>query len=488
LQPNYLVSLSAKDPLVARLVSRVAQQLQLTLAIRALLPPRVSDVPLRAESRKKRFHQLLHHAYGRSSYYRKTFEGIDLSSCDISDLPVLTKAEMMDNLDGIFTDRDLRRADVEEFISDVANLGVLFKGKYAVCHTSGSQGQPALIVQNADAILTTFAAQFARGIKVRRRFLPHLQRLLNPARMAIITQKPGFYASSTFFSFFPVAARRFLKLERLSVFDTPERLIERLNAFQPNFITAYASTLELLAREKNAGRLCIESLEQATNISEPLPETSARQIEAAFGVHVSNVYSVAECMALTCGCSTTHGSHLNSELAMIEVVDGENRPVADGTKGSKVLLTNLYNFVQPIIRYEIDDIVTFSPTPCPCGSFLPLIQSVEGRTKDQLWIVVDGKIHNPYFLFQAAMQYETDIAEHQILQTGPNAFTLRAAPLAGKTLSVEKLRQYVTQTFAAEGLADVINLKIAIVDRIAPEETGKVRRARNLYAGPNQAC
>jgi phenylacetate-coenzyme A ligase PaaK-like adenylate-forming protein len=162
--------------------------------------------------------------------------------------------------------------------------------------------------------------------------------------------------------------------------------------------------------------------------------------------------------------------------------------VADGTKGSRVLLTNLYNFVQPIIRYEIDDIVTLSRAPCPCGSFLPLIQSVEGRMKDQLWIAADGKTHNPYFLFQAAMQYETDLAEHQILQTGLNAFTLRAAPLAGKTLSVDKLRHYVTQTFAAEGLSDVIDLKIAIVDRIMPEATGKVRRARNLYAGPGQAC
>lgn len=122
--------------------------------------------------------------------------------------------------------------------------------------------------------------------------------------MAIITQKPGFYASSTFFSFFPPAARRYLKLERLSVFDAPEHLVDRLNAFQPNFVTAYASTLELLAREKIAGRLRLSGcLQQMTNISEPLSEMSAQQIEAAFGVHVSNVYSVAECMALTCGCT-----------------------------------------------------------------------------------------------------------------------------------------------------------------------------------------
>ena len=54
---------------------------------------------------------------------------------------------MMANLDDVFTDRSLRRADIEAFMADHANLGVYFKGKYALCHTSGSQGQPALVVQ-----------------------------------------------------------------------------------------------------------------------------------------------------------------------------------------------------------------------------------------------------------------------------------------------------------------------------------------------------
>jgi phenylacetate-coenzyme A ligase PaaK-like adenylate-forming protein len=467
------------------LIARAVQQAKLAVAIHELLPPRASDVSARMEARNHRFRRLLHHAFVRSPFYRKTFRGIDLNSCEISDLPILTKAEMMENLDAIFTDRELRRSEIECFISEIADLGVLYKGKYVVCHTSGSQGQPALIVQDADAILTTFAAQIARGVKVQRRFLPHIQKLLKPARMAIITQKPGFYASSIFFSFFPAAARRFLKLERLSVFDPSEHLVDRLNAFQPNFITAYASTLELLAREKIAGRLHLgECLQQMTNISEPLPEGSARKIEAAFGVHVSNVYSVAECMALTCGCPVTHGNHLNSELAMLEVVDTNNRPVPNGTAGSKVLLTNLYNFVQPIIRYEIDDIVRLSPSTCACGSFLPHIQSVEGRMKDQLWMVARGKTHNPYYLFQAAMQYETNLAEHQILQTGFNTFVLRAAPQYGRPLSSAQLRKYVHQTFAAEDLAEAINLNIEIVDRILPEESGKVRRARNLFAAP----
>jgi len=218
-------------------------QVKLALAIRSLLPPRPEDLERRAKAKEARFRKLVQYTYENSPYYRKQFKGIDLETCAITDLPTLTKVAMMANREDIFPDRDLARADIETFMNDPANFGYYYKDKFAVCHTSGSQGQPAIIVQDKPAILTTFAAQFARGKKVSRRFLPHLQRLFNPARFSIITQKPGFYPSSTFFNYFPERARRFLKLQRLSVFDPPDVLVQKLNEFQPNFITGYPSSL-----------------------------------------------------------------------------------------------------------------------------------------------------------------------------------------------------------------------------------------------------
>lgn len=461
-------------------------QLKLALAIRSLLPPRPQDMEARARARELRFRSLLRHARENAPHYRRRFEGIDIETCSIRDLPTLTKSAMMANLDDIFTDRALKRADLERFMSDPSNVGAYYKGNYAVCHTSGSQGQPAIIVQDKPAILTTFAAQFARGKPVSRRFLPHLQRLFNPARFSIITQKPGFYPSSTFFNYFPERARRFIKLQRLSVFDPPEVLVDQLNSFQPNFITGYTSALETITRELQAGHLKLHGdLEQMTNISEPLPEAIAQRVEAAFGVHITNIYSMAECMALTCGCQATHGSHLNDELAILEVVDSDNRPVPNGTPGSKVLLTNLYNLAQPIIRYEIDDIVTISPEPCQCGSLLPLIKAVDGRAKDQFWVEVNGEIRDlPYYVFLLTLHTETNLAEHQFLQTGLNTFVLRAAPLPGKTLSVDRLRQLIQQSVTSEGLADVIHFDIEVVDRILPEDSGKIRRAKNVFGPP----
>ncbi|AGK58541.1 AMP-dependent synthetase and ligase [Hyphomicrobium denitrificans 1NES1] len=468
-------------------LAAASELLELSTKLHKLIPPRAGDVDRTMELREQRFRHLLRYARDNSPFYRRRLQGIDLETCAIEDLPTLSKPEMMADLDNVFTDRTLRRSDIEAFISDHANLGVYYKGKYALCHTSGSQGQPALVVQDKHAIITSFAAQFARGNKVKRKFLPHLGRLVNPARMVIITQRPGFYPSSTFFNYFPRVARPYLKLQRMSVFDPIEEIVQRLNDFQPSFITGYTSSLEYLAREQEAGRLKLREggkLEQMNSMSEPLPPAVAERIESAFGVHVTNSYSMAECMALSCGCPMCRGSHLNSDLAILEIVDANNQPVPNGTPGSKVLLTNLYNLIQPIIRYEIDDMVTMSARPCACGNLLPLIEFVGGRAKDRLWIEVDGQSRDlPIYVFLAALDNETNLAEHQILQTEINTFVLRAAAQPGKQLSAERLRSYINQSLAREGISDVVKLEVELVDRILPDKSGKVSRARNLY-GP----
>jgi phenylacetate-coenzyme A ligase PaaK-like adenylate-forming protein len=126
-----------------------------------------------------------------------------------------------------------------------------------------------------------------------------------------------------------------------------------------------------------------------------------------------------------------------------------------------------------------------SAKPCACGNLLPLIESVRGRAKDQLWIEIDGRSRElPIYVFLAALDNETDLAEHQILQTGVNTFVLRAAPQEGKQLLSERLRNYVMQSLASEGLADVVKLDVEIVDRILPDKSGKVRRAKNLIGPP----
>jgi len=65
-------------------------------------------------------------------------------------------------------------------------------------------------------------------------------------------------------------------------------------------------------------------------------------------------------------------------------VDEDGRPVPQGEPGARLLITGLYNMVQPIIRLEVSDVVALDPEPCPCVRTLVRTRTIEGRTDDVL--------------------------------------------------------------------------------------------------------
>ena len=436
--------------------------------------------------REERLRALLAYAARHSPFYRRRFAGLDLARCTLTDLPTLTKSEMMAHYDDVVTDRRIKKEDLSAFVDDPRNLGRLYLGRYGVSHTSGSQGQPALIVQDRDALNLVFAVQFARGTKLKRRFLPHLGRILNPARMAVLTVQPGFYPSASAFAYFPKFLTPVFKVLHLTVSDPMARNIRKLERFRPEFITGYASALEAFGREEAEGRMRLREigcLQQITNVAEPLSNEAGDFLERVFAARVTDEYAMGECLVLSSGCVAGRGSHLNADLAILEVVDDQGQPVPPGTEGSKVLLTNLYNRVQPIIRYEIDDRVTMSASPCRCGSPLPRIEKVSGRTKDRLWIETGGKRREvPYYVFLSGLHHVLELAEHQVVQTGPRNFEIRAVPVSGQQLSADRIRQVVMEQVKAEGLENAFDLKIEIVPEIARGPSGKIARVKNEYA------
>jgi phenylacetate-coenzyme A ligase PaaK-like adenylate-forming protein len=451
-----------------------------------------------AAVQRERWRRLLHHAASHSPYYQSRLRGLDLDRCRPAEVPVLTKAEMMEHFDAIVTDRRIRLASVRQFLADPGNVGRLYLGQYAVCHTSGSEGRPAVVVQEGPNCLLPTLAQIARGHEHLGPF-PWLvwHRLRHPGRLAVVTQRPGFYPSGSAFSYFQAAGIPFVKLLRLSVFGAVEETVAQLNGFRPEFLCGYTSALETLAREQIEGRLGLRrnqggQLLGLTNISEPLPAESRAFIEEVFGVHISDQYALAECAALTSGCPRSSGSHVNADLALLEVVDDQYRPVPPGTPGTRVLVTNLTDLVQPIIRYDVGDVVIQSPQPCPCGSPLPLVHAVAGRTKERLWIATDGKVREvPYYLFLAALHHCAELAEHQVVQTGRNRFAVRVAPQPGKAVSPQHVRALVHQSLAAEGLAEALDVHVEVV-RIIPRDpgSGKLKRAVQEWreAGEGQSA
>ena len=79
-----------------------------------------------------------------------------------------------------------------------------------------------------------------------------------------------------------------------------------------------------------------------------------------------------------------------------ELLDKHNRPVKQGEEG-KVVVTNLFNYSMPLIRYEIGDMAVLGPEHCSCGNVLPTFEKITGRITDHFILKNGTTIHGEYF-------------------------------------------------------------------------------------------
>jgi phenylacetate-coenzyme A ligase PaaK-like adenylate-forming protein len=345
-----------------------------------------------------------------------------------------------------------------------------------------------LIVSDRRHIELLFATQMSRGNVGKVTPAEAVRKCFVPGRLAVVTLKSGFYPSASSFEYMPAAAQRFVKVLRLS--QTDADLLEQLSAFRPTALTGYASVLEMLAIEVEAGRLCLApKLQQVVNNSEVLTDKARERVERAFGLHVMNNYATGECPFLTNGCPTDPGAHVNADWAILEVVDDQYRPVAAGTPGKKVLITNLANRVQPIIRYEVGDIVTMAAQPCRCGSNLPRVERIEGRSADTFW-VRDGAGYRQVInsVFKNAFDYTREVREWQAVQTGRNSVAVRLELLPGASLDREHAWWSLNRQLEMYRFRDLIDVSLEVVPRLASDApSGKFRRMVSLVGPPEEA-
>jgi phenylacetate-coenzyme A ligase PaaK-like adenylate-forming protein len=432
-----------------------------------------------------RLRRLLRHAAQHSPFYAEKFRGIDLGHCALDDLPVTTKGEMMAHFDQVVTDPLVRRADLERFIDDPANVGRLFLDRYPVCHTSGSQGQSLLVVQDRMAVDLLFVFQMTRGnVSYWCGPLEAARRFFSPGRLAVIISRPGFFPSAWVWQHLPQELRPYLRLLYVPASDPDLR--EKFNAFRPTALTGNPSVLELLALRGDSFGLRPE-LRQVVTTSETLTEQARTRIGEAFGVPVLDNYACGECLFLSNGCPTDPGAHVNADWALLEVVDEAGRPVPPGQPGQKVLLTNLANAVQPFIRYEVSDRIVMATSPCRCGSRLPRIARVEGRAADYFW-VRSGAGYRPLltYPFQHAFEYCREVREWQAIQEGRNRILVRLELLPGTILDRERARRRLDDRLETVGLRSELEVALEVVPRLEWDaRTGKFRRLVSRVGPPD---
>ncbi len=376
-------------------------------------------------ARGARFASLVKFARTHSAFYREAYRGLDDDDLAAGRLPVVTKRDLMARFDDWVTDPAVTRAGIETFIADRAHIGERYLGRYLVWKSSGSTGVPGVFVHDADALATYDALIASQLASPRLAAGIAWGCFAQGARAALIAATGDHFASiASWRRFF--RSRPWLDALNLSVLEPLPRLVAALNAYRPAFLASYPTMLGLLADEQRSGRLAITPTTLWSG-GEYLAPGAHASIERAFGCPLANEYGASECMSIAWACSGGW-LHVNADWVLLEPVDREWHPVAPGEASHTVLLTNLANRVQPIIRYDLGDSVVASRTPCACGNPLPAIR-VEGRRDEIVSLATrDGRIvHLLPLALTTLIEDVAGIHRFQLVQDAPDRLSLRLA-------------------------------------------------------------
>jgi phenylacetate-CoA ligase len=120
-----------------------------------------------AACQRDRLRALLARAIASSPFHAARLRGVDPDRFELADLgrlPVMTKADMMENFDAATTDRRLSRHLVERHLARAVTDPALLLGEYVVLVSGGSSGQRGLFVQTADEYAELAASVTRRAL------------------------------------------------------------------------------------------------------------------------------------------------------------------------------------------------------------------------------------------------------------------------------------------------------------------------------------
>ena len=416
--------------------------------------------PQLQEYQAESLRRLREYAYARSPFYQRFHRG--LFERPLHELPVLTKAMVMEHFDELVTDRAIHLDAVRAFAAAGLN-DRLFLDRYRVPATSGSSGQPGFFVFGETEWLTIMAA-FGRAQQWSG---PNA----NPWRrrkMAMVTSVSPFHLSSLVGA---SAKSWFTPSTRLPASEPLETIVQRLNEIQPDLLVTFASLSRILAEEQLAGRLHIRPDKIFTS-SEVLPDETRRRIKLAWGNEPFNQYGATE----TAGIAVEHFGcrhmHLYEDLVIFEVVDEHYRPVPAGTFGAKLLATTLFSRTQPLIRYEMNDSVCLGTETCSSGLPFVILESIQGRIEEQLHLPAKtgGRTAIQPLVFKRIMDI-LPISGWQVVQEADDGLTVLLSGV--RDASVEStLADALTQALISQG-AIVPAVRIQPVSSIPKASSGK---------------
>jgi phenylacetate-CoA ligase len=419
--------------------------------------------------RHRRLGALLAHARAASPFYRDAYADVPHGDdVPLSAFPSVDKPTLMREFDRVSTRPEVNRAAIERFVARPEWRGTLFAGRYAVWTSSGTTGRPGWFVHDAGALAVYDALEAQRflGVGLARAWLPG-------ERYAMVAATEGHFAGVSSVE----RIRRSMPwlapfVRSCSLLQPLPALVDELNAYRPALLATYPTAAEMLADEQSSGRLRLRLRELWTG-GECLAQGTRAHLQSVFGCPVRSSYGSSEFLAIAWECRHRQ-LHVNGDWVILEPVDAAGRAVPPGTRSHSVLLTNLANHVQPLIRYDLGDAVTVHDGPCACGSHFPTV-GVEGRCDDTLVmpLAAGGVGRVVPLALETVLEDHAHVHDFQVVQTAGAALKIRLAQ--EDAAAAAAVRRALRAYFRAMGFADIA-MEVGTQPPRRDPVSGKLRR------------
>jgi len=428
------------------------------------------DVRIKSDGRLK---QLLKHVLTHSEFYKKHYaeQGITLKDSDhlkIEDLPFTTKDLLMKNFDEVSSDPLLNIRDIGRYVKNNNDYHLWYKNKYKIIKTSGCSGRYGVFIYDKQSW------NILRAITINRASYVNVTPF-KKNRLAVLVDTSGLHAGISLIGNVP---KMFYDLLILNVHEPQKTIIDKLNSFQPDILSGYANSIYLCAHEQLDCRLHIQPIQVGCS-GEPLTHEARDIIHKAFRVPPINMYGASESICMANSSRQCHNLHIAYDWNLIEVLDACEKKAQEEEIGNAVL-TNLYNYSFPLIRYKMNDRMSMRLNSCPdCGSVFPVITKIEGRAEDLLkFIRRDGSEEYLFCSFMSLFN-EPGIKSFRVIQKERNYLEIQLV-LTDKNsadATVNKLDNDFKYLFSTKNLSRDVSYKFVFVDTISADTTtGKTTR------------
>ncbi|EUD09995.1 F390 synthetase-related protein [Providencia alcalifaciens] len=306
--------------------------------------------------------------------------------------PMMDKALMMRHFDSMNTqnlkvDELFACAKQSEFSRDFSPT----VGQFSVGLSSGTSGKRGIFVVSPDEQARWSGTMLAK-------MLP--DGLFAGERVALFLRANN--------NLYESVNNRWLSFQFYDLLGDFDEHLAALNEWQPTIIVAPAQVLVEITKRQLRGE-CSLTPKKVISVAEVLAADDKALLQSVF-LDVGEVYQATEGFL---GCTCAHGTlHLNEAFLYIEKRWIDERRFLP-------IITDFTRQTQPIVRYQLDDILVARETPCPCGDAQLAIERIEGRSDDQL--VLTNQQGEPITLFADAcnrvicntLPTETDYRLHQ---------------------------------------------------------------------------